>query len=377
MYIMGWGDILQSHNYIAFHGGAAKSALCNVWPQLHFHCSSHTSTMTSNVDDTYQSSSRNAPDNNDSVYLEQQSSGGLTSETSQIQQYMHCGADLEGWNLVNFIVNTYEETFEEVSISSSGCPRNRRSLYNSSYKFHDSCCWVHHPLDHNTLPSFVGKWPPQSNNKSQFELYCTSMLLLFKPWRSLADLLLPNTTVQQSFSSFESSTTEEALAMMSNMQYFYNCQVPITEQMQAVDMSNTIHSMHDDALDSSGSDMDDNGSNYLSFNLEHWSETDWKILEASQHPERDLAFGWQAVQIGESARLFPTGLHSWSPMNGVLSSPDFVSANIAMQSVWESALVLDVQSSGMANCEPLNFPSSTLIAPTVQQVDNLLSNPES
>ncbi|KAJ3757481.1 hypothetical protein EV360DRAFT_95197 [Lentinula raphanica] len=70
------------------------------------------------------------------------------------------------------------------------------------------------------IPNFIGPPLPRPD-KDDREYYCCTMLVLYKPWRSGADLKQPNESWHEAFSSYDFS--ESARMYIKNMNLRYEC----------------------------------------------------------------------------------------------------------------------------------------------------------
>jgi len=74
------------------------------------------------------------------------------------------------------------------------------------------------------LPNFVGQAPPCNDDKDTRQLYCTSMLMLLKLWRSLEmDLKHAQETWDEAFTKFSNNAPKDIRNLVSNIQYFHEC----------------------------------------------------------------------------------------------------------------------------------------------------------
>ncbi|KAJ3823868.1 hypothetical protein F5880DRAFT_1442764, partial [Lentinula raphanica] len=73
--------------------------------------------------------------------------------------------------------------------------------------------------DYN-VPNFVGPPLPRPD-KDDREYYCCTMLVLFKPWRSGADLKEPNESWHDAFTTYQFSRS--ATRYIKNMNLRYEC----------------------------------------------------------------------------------------------------------------------------------------------------------
>ncbi|PBK71406.1 hypothetical protein ARMSODRAFT_853057, partial [Armillaria solidipes] len=72
------------------------------------------------------------------------------------------------------------------------------------------------------LPDFIGGWFPDRKMPAERELYAACILMLFKPWRLLQDLLVRNHTFQTALNDFVSANPF-LVDMMENVDYFHKC----------------------------------------------------------------------------------------------------------------------------------------------------------
>ncbi|KIO18007.1 hypothetical protein M407DRAFT_84404, partial [Tulasnella calospora MUT 4182] len=69
------------------------------------------------------------------------------------------------------------------------------------------------------VPVLIG--PTLAAKNSNYERYCSDMLLLFKPWRSLDDLRQPGESWSNAFERCMFS--EESLKIIANMNHLHEC----------------------------------------------------------------------------------------------------------------------------------------------------------
>lgn len=96
---------------------------------------------------------------------------------------MHRGAALSAYNMYSFVKDTYED----VPHRNARRPGNQVPYLSSHPQRKTSVRHIRHK-GHNCLPDFTGQYLPRSNDPDMHDLYCASMLILFKPWRNFSDL---------------------------------------------------------------------------------------------------------------------------------------------------------------------------------------------
>ena len=70
------------------------------------------------------------------------------------------------------------------------------------------------------IPNFVGNTLPR-HDQGDCEYYCSTMLVLLKPWRSGLDLRSPSESWDEAFQSHNFSSRQ--LEVMKNMNIHYEC----------------------------------------------------------------------------------------------------------------------------------------------------------
>ncbi|KAF9053995.1 hypothetical protein BDP27DRAFT_1242482, partial [Rhodocollybia butyracea] len=73
------------------------------------------------------------------------------------------------------------------------------------------------------VPVLIGPAVPRQDRPAVWTRYCRLMLILFKPWKNLADLLMPHSTWSSAFEQFQASCDERILGYMRNMQILHEC----------------------------------------------------------------------------------------------------------------------------------------------------------
>ena len=155
--------------------------------------------------------------------LDVNSSGKLFIK-SQIMDYTLRGEVLSSFNVINFLVNTYEADIAKTSCQQEkdndlatddqtnlmqgskrrwGRPLNERIHYLKSHPKYKSKYHIMWDRKHNTLPNFIGRYFPSRDDDDQRSFYYASMLTLLKPWRDLrTNLKYPSQTWEEAFNVF-------------------------------------------------------------------------------------------------------------------------------------------------------------------------------
>ncbi|KIJ21314.1 hypothetical protein PAXINDRAFT_151861 [Paxillus involutus ATCC 200175] len=106
---------------------------------------------------------------------------------------------------------------------------------------------------HNNLPNFIGHYFPRHDDPDQYPFYCTSMLMLLKPWRNLdTNLKSPSQTWESAFETFISTAPRQIHHIISGIQYFHKCE--LSAQQHSADNVSTsqpteLHSAESEKFD--------------------------------------------------------------------------------------------------------------------------------
>jgi len=179
------------------------------------------------------------------VTLDVNGSGKLFIK-SQVNDYALRGEALSTSNVMDFFVNTYEADIDKSSWKQAtstpamdnqvdlmrgprqrrrGRPLHERVHYLESHPKYKSKYRIVRDRHHNTLPNFIGRYFPSRDDEDQQSFYFASMLSLLKPWRNLrTDLKRVDQTWEEAFDEFCSTASPRELRIISNIQYFHNCE---------------------------------------------------------------------------------------------------------------------------------------------------------
>jgi len=113
--------------------------------------------------------------------------GGVTSK-SQLCDYQYRGIELEAFNLLEFITQTYEEPRKEstslpvMGNNSVGRRAHQQADYIEGHPDHLHKSRVVQSQTNNILPNFTGQWFPHVDDMDTIDLLAAMMLMLLKPW---------------------------------------------------------------------------------------------------------------------------------------------------------------------------------------------------
>ncbi|KAJ3562055.1 hypothetical protein NP233_g9813 [Leucocoprinus birnbaumii] len=199
-YLMGWGDRYISHYYAKIYWDAARDALTRAYPQL---------------------KPEYATQEREGIHTIQMQDG-IIRVNDQLGDYMARGEGLEGYSFFDFVVETYDGRW--IADEDNSTRRGRRPNERVRYRGDERAgrCRVLRSEGHETLPEFIGKWLPRSNNEDDMELYSASMLLLFKPWQEWQDIPNGRPSFEEEFALFFSLALFRIRQMLENIQYYYD-----------------------------------------------------------------------------------------------------------------------------------------------------------
>ena len=168
---------------------------------------------------------------------------GQLYSSSQIEDYLYRGAELEKSSFFAFVINTWEEPFSSTREHSSsgqtnrkGRPRHERSHYLPEHPKSESHRHVFHIDGHNTLPHIQGPWFPRRDDTTSQDFYCACMLALLKPWRSHSDLIQEMDDWDMAFQSFLATMTTKEKQVLGGIDYYYELKSACEKNKDAGDL---------------------------------------------------------------------------------------------------------------------------------------------
>ncbi|KAI6017794.1 hypothetical protein BKA83DRAFT_4496959 [Pisolithus microcarpus] len=235
---------------------------------------------------------------------------GKISTKNQVTDYSLRGDLLVDANIIDFFVGSYEMNMDhkESSLSSKydgdgkwrGRPHHDRIPYlalhpNSSCKQH-----VKHAAGHNNLPNFIGQCFPRQDVTDNYSFYCACMLMLLKPWRSLAtDLKRPLQSWESAFDEFLASAEQQIHNIISGIQYFHECKSSALQQNRDFDVVDENLHAHEPLMQDLQQDNSQDPSVHMLL-----SEESLVNLMSSQTCDHEDIHGRLAIESGKMAGIF-------------------------------------------------------------------------
>lgn len=147
---------------------------------------------------------------------------------NQVTDYECRGSELDDMSVLHFFKESYEEQIRHLSNEDTnihaGRQRHTRVPYSSGHPLRASRQRVLRPDNHSNLLNFIGPWFPRRDNADKKDLYWSSMLMLFRPWRNIRrDLKRDDETWEEAFVAMETAMTAGDRRMLDNIQYHYHC----------------------------------------------------------------------------------------------------------------------------------------------------------
>ena len=241
---------------------------------------------------------------------------GVVFPKSQVMDYRCHGDGLVEYNLLDFIVHTYEEDAtksdgdvrngaEERHEQVRGRPCNRRIPYLQTHPKSNKCYRVRRTEGHNNLPDVVGRWFPRRDDEDRQDYYMASMLMLLKPWRSLVtDLKDAEESWSVAFHKFTKDAPPQVHTTFSAIQYFHECDTA-AKQTTVRDANENATVVADDGPENM--DLPEPSAE----EEEGVTEESLAALIASKKSWKEELHGRMAVEIAKNAHFFEDCNDQW------------------------------------------------------------------
>lgn len=285
---------------------------------------------------------------------------------SQVVDYQCRGIELEGSNLFDFFVDTYEAEVTKADREAAlideevrrgpGRPRHTRVPYLNNHPKSGSVHRIIRAQGHRNLPNFLGRWLPRNDDEKTYDFYCACMLMLLKPWRDLrTDLKSSSESWAMAFETFRASATPRVQRALSGIQYFHEC-----ESAASADRSGPYHNQptpETQTLD------DEAGTDHIPSH-QQFSEEGLALLKAESTPLREQVHGHMAIEVARHIGIFANDQNDW-PVGTTSFPSKATEEDLGRIATW-SRLLQDAvdQRSSARNVPPQ--PDNTA-PPTVQQ----------
>ena len=239
---------------------------------------------------------------------------GSVELKDQLKDYQFRGKELESFNFLDFMLETYEITREskdrETRIDTSfdeipqqrgpGRPLSTRVPYLEGAGKNKRSRIIRQQ-GHETLPMFIGKWFSRSDNDAERDMFRGSMLLLLKPWRNLHEIKTTTESFENAYDTFMIQADDKCKRVVENVQYYYEC----SDAAKADRLKGQTYSGRDqlaqDANVQESVDNNENGRGFgdgIDMDLEEITEDDIeRAILMMIHP-RERLYGEAAVALG-------------------------------------------------------------------------------
>ncbi|KIK29096.1 hypothetical protein PISMIDRAFT_89774 [Pisolithus microcarpus 441] len=225
--------------------------------------------------------------------------------------YKFRGDVLKSDNVISFFLNSYEvnKTSAKTRASTSahqhagGRPCHNCVDYQPGHSHAKEKHRILRRPDHHNLPNFIGQFFPSRDDPEQYPFYCTSMLLLLKPWRDIGtDLKRSSETWERAFKEFLTQAPPEVHHILSGIQYFHQCEQSAQER-EMVEGSSHVQGPTEECSE----DVDLGEMSGGSASTVHpLNELDLADLISSQIPRGEEMHGRLALEAARFAGIFPS-----------------------------------------------------------------------
>lgn len=226
--------------------------------------------------------------------------------------------------------------------SRAGRVAHARSHYLPAHPKHKKRVRVVRAPGHNTLPNIVGPFIERGDRPETYDLHCASILALLKPWRTVADLLLPGCSWSESLATFKASASRRELQIISGVDFHYQSREAALDDSQM-----------DGIGDIAASAAKDNGLPDAEEQVE--GEFDAMLLGLdsyqSTRPSGEVLHGQIAVDLGQKCGL----LHRTDPSGWEHSQEPLINTSSALLQqveLWKSALTMQAAAQRAARTQP-------------------------
>ena len=245
---------------------------------------------------------------------------GTIELKDQLRDYKFRGEELTSMNFLEFMLETYEDSKDNIEVESvigppnadntpkprgPGRPLSTRIPYQIEAG-KGKRCRIKRLQEHETLPRIIGKWFSRSDNVHERELFMASMLLLLKPWRDIQNLKGAAETFENAYSKLLSQSDDKVKRVVANVQYYFECSDGAKEDRKKMIAQAGQAIPNNDGLDiniNNGDDIKDNG-NGADCVTEEITEEDIERAQTMKTHARERLYGEAAVALGYDFGFF-------------------------------------------------------------------------
>lgn len=120
---------------------------------------------------------------------------------------------MNAWNVMRF----FTESYEKIDCGESAM----KVPYLSTHPQAKQKVRIVRNARHNCVPNLTGKALPRADDEDARDIYCATMLALFKPWRRPEELRYEGESWEDAFSTFTFSAPRSSMRIMEHIQYSY------------------------------------------------------------------------------------------------------------------------------------------------------------
>ena len=220
------------------------------------------------------------------------SDGQIVAE-SVVQDYMYRGDVMREWNVYRFVADSYEREQREASAS--------QVPYSPNHPHKKKLVRAIRMPNHNCIPNFTGIPLPRADLHETRAIYCASMLTLFKPWRSFADLKLSNQSWEQAYHTFISGASQFVRDTIENIQYQYRAQDAADADRRSALAESGSHPQVDEN-DDEGMDIDEVET--TRYDVPQDIESELERIRRGRMTDNERLYALEAVGVGHVQGVF-------------------------------------------------------------------------
>lgn len=224
-YLLGFGDHYTSHLFKSLYWTSFEGYINTLETRP---------TLNSNSDGNVTVDVDNGSQDFDDVLLEPDASGSIRPRASQVIDYIYRGAQFESysvWDCVRKLdkISHTDSNSEanEVNAPSRTRKKGRKLHKRSEFMNEHPECETHILRERQESKQYIvvpiGPAIPRRDREEVKEKYAKTMLLLFKPWRTLTDLKGESLSWSDAFENFSVSADKATLRVIDNIQVLHEC----------------------------------------------------------------------------------------------------------------------------------------------------------
>ena len=234
---------------------------------------------------------------------------------SQLLDYQYRGVQLDNFNALDFLVQTYEETWQSVDtlstpeLNCTGRPCHLQVDYIDPHPDKLSKTRVLRASGNNTLPNFIGQWFPRADDEDTADLHATMMLVLLKPWRHIEDLRNENRTWSNELQFFLDNSDARYRDIVCSIQDYHRCKTAAEDVVDDCEHPSLATSMQEIPDDDSNENEEDCGTMNPATTIGEDQITEEDIIRAEEDnvSAREKTYASQAVHVGAMSAIFDVG----------------------------------------------------------------------